>query len=165
MAEEKKISGNMENIDLRKEVLDEIGEKEKITQPEKERAPETAPEQQRETGTEKELADEGRSGPEPASTPASSQAYEARQKEIEDIMAKDLDELYLELPENKRMAFKKVGEETALKINELMIKGKSAAKKIVGLIKKWLSMIPGVNKYFLEQEAKIKTDEILKLVK
>jgi len=27
----------------------------------------------------------------------------------------------------------------------------------------WLKLIPGVNKFFLEQEAKIKTDEVLKL--
>jgi len=31
------------------------------------------------------------------------------------------------------------------------------------LIKKWLLLIPGVNKYFLEQEAKIKADEIVKM--
>jgi hypothetical protein len=31
------------------------------------------------------------------------------------------------------------------------------------LIREWLLIIPGVNKYFLEQEAKIKTDKIQQL--
>ena len=44
-----------------------------------------------------------------------------------------------------------------------MDKAKLKVKKVVNLIKKWLTMIPGVNKFFLEQEAKIKTDEIVKL--
>ena len=35
------------------------------------------------------------------------------------------------------------------------------SKKILKAIVGWLKMIPGVNKFFLEQEAKIKTDKIL----
>jgi hypothetical protein len=34
-------------------------------------------------------------------------------------------------------------------------------KKILALIRDWLKLIPGVNRFFLEQEAKIKTDKIL----
>ena len=37
--------------------------------------------------------------------------------------------------------------------------------KIIDVIKKWLSIIPGINKFFLEQEAKIKTDKIMELKK
>jgi len=33
---------------------------------------------------------------------------------------------------------------------------------IMELVLEWLRMIPKVNKYFLEQEAKIKTDRIVK---
>ena len=37
--------------------------------------------------------------------------------------------------------------------------------KVFDLIKNWLGLIPGVNKYFLRQESKIKTDKLLKLKK
>ena len=40
---------------------------------------------------------------------------------------------------------------------------KIQVKKIFILIISWLKIIPGVNKFFLEQEAKIKADRILDL--
>jgi hypothetical protein len=33
----------------------------------------------------------------------------------------------------------------------------------VDVIKRWLSIIPGINKFFLEQDAKIKAEKIIKL--
>ncbi len=90
---------------------------------------------------------------------------EKRRKEVESLMAKGLDEIYLSLPVEKRREFKEAGEETAMKINDLLEKTKVNIGKIVNLIKKWLSLLPGVNKMFLEQEAKIRTDEIMKLKK
>ncbi len=88
---------------------------------------------------------------------------EERQKKIEGVLAEDLEDIYVNLPPNQQQEFKQKGEETAIKINTLIDKGKVKVKKIVNLIKKWLSLIPGINKFFLEQEAKIKTDEIIKL--
>lgn len=85
-----------------------------------------------------------------------------RQKEIEDILSKDVADMYLAMPAERRVEFKAVGEATARKINDLLSSPKVQVMKIVDLIKKWLSMIPGVNKYFIEQEAKIKADEIVK---
>lgn len=85
------------------------------------------------------------------------------QKEIEDIMSKNLEEIYAKLPEHKQQEFKIKGEETARKIDILMHKTKVKLKKITKLIRKWLSIIPGVNKFFLEQSSKIKADEIVKL--
>ena len=41
--------------------------------------------------------------------------------------------------------------------------GKAVGRKILKLIRSWLKLIPGVNKFFLEQEAKIKTDKIVDL--
>ena len=42
-----------------------------------------------------------------------------------------------------------------------MIKaGMIQMKKILKLIREWLLIIPGVNKFFLEQEAKIKAEKI-----
>lgn len=104
-----------------------------------------------------------------AKTPAVGQAAimvapaAKRQKQIENILAKDLEEIYLNLTPEKKAEFKKTGEETAGKINQLLVKAKINIGEIIRLIKKWLSLIPGINKYFLEQEAKIKADEVIKI--
>lgn len=83
---------------------------------------------------------------------------------IEKILEEDLESVYFSLPdENIKRQFKQKGEETALAILDLMAKPKFKAKKIIDLIIGWLKIIPGINKFFLEQEAKIKTDKILKL--
>lgn len=84
---------------------------------------------------------------------------------IEKILAEDLEDVYKALPDNLKNDFKITGEETARKIEELVAKVKVNTKKIVKLIVNWLKIIPGVNKFFLEQEAKIKTDAIINELK
>lgn len=86
-----------------------------------------------------------------------------RQKQVESILAEDLAGIYLSLAPEKRLEFKIKGEETAGKINQLLAKAKINIGEIIKLIKKWLSIIPGLNAYFLEKEAKIKADEIIKM--
>ncbi len=86
-----------------------------------------------------------------------------QQKQVENILVEGMSEIYLSLTPQKRREFKKAGEETAKKISQLLTKAKINIGEIIKLIKKWLMLIPGVNKYFLEQEAKIKADEIIKL--
>lgn len=86
-----------------------------------------------------------------------------RQKEVEDILSQDLRDIYLQMPPYKQQEFKIRGEETAQEINDLLDKAKLEVGKIIDLIKKWLSIIPGMNKFFIEQEAKIKADEIIRL--
>lgn len=85
------------------------------------------------------------------------------EKQIEKVLESDLAEIYMNLSPDKQREFKIKGEEAARQINALLQKTKVKAKEILDLIKKWLSIIPGVNKFFLEQEAKIKADEIMKL--
>jgi len=91
--------------------------------------------------------------------------YEEREKQIENFLAAGLEDIYLKLPLEKQIEFRREGEETAEKINKLLEKTKINLGKIVDLIRKWLSLLPGVNKFFLEQEVKIKADEIVKLRK
>lgn len=98
----------------------------------------------------------------PIPTPAVSE-YEKRQKQIEDFLSQGLEDAYLAMPSEKRAEFRRVGEDTAAKINELLEKTKVNIGKIVLLIRRWLAMLPGVNKLFLEQEAKIRADEVIKL--
>lgn len=93
------------------------------------------------------------------------QQQAARQLAIEKILEKDLGDIYVSLPPEKQRQFKIRGEQTATAINELYNQGKLTIKKIIDLIRKWLSFVPGVNRFFLEQETKIKADEIIKINK
>ncbi|TAN33032.1 hypothetical protein EPN28_03455 [Patescibacteria group bacterium] len=82
---------------------------------------------------------------------------------IEKILEDGLNEPYQRLSPIARKEFKLKGEQTAAKIRELMRSARVKAKKILRLILEWLKMLPGINKFFLEQEAKIKTDKIMAL--
>lgn len=88
---------------------------------------------------------------------------EAQLKSIENILAEDLNDVYFNLPTDKKEIFKAKGEETAREIDKLLNEAKLQVKKIWRLIKDWLMLIPEVNKFFLEQEVKIKTDKIIRL--
>jgi len=93
---------------------------------------------------------------------AGRESEELTVEEVENILEKGTEEFYLKMPPDKAAEFKREGEKTALAIKEILNKAKIKAGKIIDLIKKWLALIPGVNRFFLDQEAKIKADEILK---
>jgi len=84
-------------------------------------------------------------------------------KEIERILSEDLEDIYVTLPAGIQQKFRQKGEETAIKISKILSQSKIKLKKIAKLIMDWLKVIPGVNKFFLEKESKIKTDEVVKL--
>lgn len=86
-----------------------------------------------------------------------------RSKAIDSILSEGLDEVFLGLKPDKQKEFKVKGEETVKEINTLLSKTKVKVSKIIGLIKSWLKIIPGVNKFFLEQESKIKADKIMEI--
>lgn len=114
-----------------------------------------------------EKAEEGAISPElpsaPAVTAPAAPVKSPVLEKIEDVLEEDLEEIYFQLPQSKQAEFAQKGEETAFKIEDLLSHVKVRVSKILELIKNWLKLIPGVNKYFLEQEAKIKTDKILKI--
>ena len=58
------------------------------------------------------------------------------------------------------MSIKK-GEFVANAITDLIIRGGVKVKMVWKLITDWLGSLPGMNKYFLEQEIKIKTDRVM----
>lgn len=95
----------------------------------------------------------------PPSEPAKSPVLE----KIENVLQEDLEDIYFQMPLEKQVAFKEEGEVTASKIAVLLGSVKVQVKKILSLIVEWLRIIPHVNKYFLEQEAKIKTDKLLEM--
>lgn len=84
---------------------------------------------------------------------------------IEKIMEDGVGDAFQRLSPTARQEFKLKGEQTALKIRDLLKASHVKVKKIFQLILEWLKLLPGVNRFFLEQEAKIKTDHILTLHK
>lgn len=86
-----------------------------------------------------------------------------RMKQIDKILSAGLEDAYLTLSPQLQKEFKIKGEKTSMEINKLLNKVKVNLGKIVQLIKKWLLIIPKINPFFLEQEAKIKADRILNL--
>jgi len=84
-------------------------------------------------------------------------------EKIEDILADGLDDLYKNLPADKQEEFKAEGERAAGQIVVLLRSVKIKMSRIFHLIRRWLKIIPGVNRYFLNQEAKLKADRIYQM--
>jgi hypothetical protein len=85
------------------------------------------------------------------------------QRQIEEVLAEGLEDLYRALNPAEQEKFRKTGEVTAVKISLLLQKVKIKVSEILKLIREWLVGIPGINKYFIEQTSKIKADKIFKL--
>lgn len=83
--------------------------------------------------------------------------------QIEKVLEEDIEEIYFNLPQDKQKEFKEKGEETASAIRKLFESIKIQTKEIIKLITDWLKIVPGINKFFIEQEAKIKADKILNI--
>lgn len=82
-------------------------------------------------------------------------------KEVESILSDGLKDIYTALPADHKQSFKQKGEFVANAITDLIIRGGVKVKMVWKLITDWLGSLPGMNKYFLEQEIKIKTDRVM----
>jgi hypothetical protein len=89
--------------------------------------------------------------------------HQRREVQIDAFLSEGLEESFLAMPPVKQKEFKEEGEKTVKKINLLLDATVVNVVKIVNLIKRWLKMITGINKFFLDQEAKIKADKIIKI--
>ena len=83
--------------------------------------------------------------------------------QIENIMEAGLADAYRVLTPVQQQEFKIKGEQTAWEIRALLKQAHVKIKKIFKLLVSWLRILPGVNRLFLEQEAKIKADQIMAL--
>lgn len=110
--------------------------------------------------------------------------------EIEKILEKGLKKIYASLPLDQRQRFKAKGEKTASDVTHLIVSGKITPAKTIDLVKNWLLLITDANNGkitrggiikmakkilkifrvysqpenpFIEQQTKIKTDDIIKL--
>ncbi|MEK7167628.1 MAG: hypothetical protein AAB791_01350 [Patescibacteria group bacterium] len=101
--------------------------------------------------------------PQEPAVPIQSVVYSPNEEyqKIEGILSEGLAEMYHRLPPEDKVKFKQKGEETASLVWQAISQPKVKIRKIMDLIKKWLQTIPGVNRFFLEQMAKIKADRIM----
>ncbi len=132
------------------------------TTKEQEHKPETVPEQEQSTTQE---VSEAPSGAAPNQKTQSAIVYpkDALTQEIERILEGDLEEMYFAMPPEAQTKFKVEGEKVTQSIRQMMKSGVVKMRKILSLITDWLKIIPGVNKFFLEKQAKIKAEKILNL--
>lgn len=82
-------------------------------------------------------------------------------EEIERILEQDLKDAYKNLSPLQRQEFKIKGEILSFELRHMLRQTHVKFKKVFELIANWLKLLPGVNKFFLEQEAKIKADKIM----
>lgn len=85
-------------------------------------------------------------------------------QEVEKILEDGLGEYIPDMPDEAREKFIKKGGEVAGEVSGMVRSMNVQVKRVLDLIRDWLLTIPGVNRYFVEQEAKIKTDRIVDLV-
>ena len=101
----------------------------------------------------------------PAAIPLVIPAKSEMRQKIETVLEEDLKDTYFKMEPELQVKFKHEGERTAEKIEDLFSRGKATAHKIFKLILVWLKLIPGMNKLFIKQEAKIKADRIMGIKK
>ncbi len=102
--------------------------------------------------------------PPPAPVATVGPVVEPQQKQmIESILSEGLEAEYQAMSPALQARFRQEGERVAVAVQALLHHSKNIARQILTLVRRWLGMIPGVNKFFLEQEAKIKTDRLLEL--
>lgn len=141
-------------------------EKIKITPPQPEGGTLSKIEKQQESA--KEIATSNEKANATSSSLPTAKINEAQQiqgeqlvQQIENILAEDLGSFYQNLDSQQKVQFRQQGEETARQINTLLGQAKIKINQIIKLIINWLKMVPGLNKFFIEQSAKIKSDKIL----
>lgn len=123
---------------------------------------ETAPTETEQPKSSTPQAQDQPATPPPAAAPVQVNAEKTEtRKQIESILQEGLAPMFLQMNTQERLAFTQAANETASKLELLVTQFKATAKEVLRLIRAWLTKIPKVNKYFLEQASKIKTDEIL----
>jgi hypothetical protein len=98
---------------------------------------------------------------EPVAESAAPVAKDWKVAEIEGLLSEDLRDLYKAMPPAKQKAFRERGEKLAAEIARELPRAKP--EQVFKQVRSWLKMIPATNPYYLEQEAKIKTDRLFLL--
>ncbi len=99
----------------------------------------------------------------PVAAPVRSAQKSPLQQEIENVLEEGLLPMYQGLTPKQRKQFRGEGERIALVIEKILNKTKVKIIELIRLIRRWLQLLPGVNVFFLEQEAKIKAEKLMAL--
>ncbi len=83
--------------------------------------------------------------------------------QVEKVLEENIAPYFGQLNTSQQAKFKAEGEKVTKEIAQALKEVKINVVKIFQLIWAWLLFLPGINKLFLEQEAKIKTDKILRI--
>lgn len=86
-------------------------------------------------------------------------------RSVEQALETGLGEMVDRLPDAAKERFTAKGKEIAMQLTKSIYAGVPQSRMVVDLVKAWLLTLPSVNKYFLEQEAKIRTDAIITLAR
>lgn len=84
-------------------------------------------------------------------------------EDVQKILEDGLEEAIVTMPEDAKQRFLQKGKEIGTIVSDMVRHYKVEVKRVLSMLKEWLTAIPGINKFFLEKEAKIKTDRILEL--
>lgn len=94
-------------------------------------------------------------------TPSVRSAKDPLTRDIERILEENLADSFASMSPEQQQKFASEGERVTATLRQIIKSGVIHMKKILSLISGWLRMIPGVNRYFLEKESKIKAEKIL----
>ncbi len=138
-----------------------------VEQPKETEIPKEAQEISKQAEAPKEIPEQGTTvaPPTPAvpAQPVIAVPKSPLRKDIEQTLSENINTFYTNMDAATKTAFKVKAVETAGKIETMLASSKMNVRKVITWIREWLQMIPGVNKLFLEQESKIKADEIARL--
>ena len=103
------------------------------------------------------------SAPAPVARPVVVEKSPLRENIEAALADEQLQRIYAGLPPATQGKFRDAGEALAVRLEQMLTTGKFELRVAHGGIKSWLSVIPRTNRFYLDQEAKVKTDSILAL--
>ena len=102
----------------------------------------------------------GFSTPQPA---VQAPATKELEREIQHILSEDIADIYRQLPPERKTLVAQEGRVATSRIMDLLHETTVRLKELVKVLRAWLQKIPGLNRFFVEQEARIKARKILTL--
>ncbi len=85
------------------------------------------------------------------------------QRTVERVLEEGLSDLYQKLDPAAQAKFRHEGEVTAVRVTELLKEVSVKVVELMRLIRRWLFMLPGVSSLFVEGQAKLKAEKLLRL--
>ena len=98
------------------------------------------------------------------SMPLPVSAAEQQLQHIESVLSEGFHDIFVALPPAEQQKFKVAGEQAAREVSGLLAQVKVKVEAVIAVLRRWLGTLPGVNKFFVEQEAKIKAEKLVRLV-